>query len=455
MKRIHDSCECFKSELDLFASLPTNTSLLSSSYTIVPLTKLNGDEPSFEIEVPGTDAYTDLSDTYLKVEIQIKKGANLLTSNDKVGPINNFAHSLFKKVELKIGYGSERKLVEIGNSHYAYKAYLLNQLNYGKDAKETWLQSGLYYKDNDFDNLSIDSTRSKKIKAEVDAQHDKEITIIEEISANDGYVKRRNKLVDSKGKIKLIIPLHCDLLHSNRLLLNNLGLYFEFERNKDSFLLMGNDKDFGVFITRASLYVRRVEINPSVKLAHISALQISNAKYPIKQNKVMALTIDDGSSEFNITTLPKIIPNKITFGLVLDEAYNGSLTTNPFRFDANGLRTITLTVNNETRVININEDENDFIEGYHSICEGLNLYGGYGNNISIDEYSGGNCLFFFNLTADKSTCEEYNLIKTGSLQITLNFKENVKKKLKLIALLEYDNEINIDKKYDIKFDYDL
>ena len=69
MKRIHDSCDCLKSELDLFASLPTNTSLLSSSYTVVPLTKLNGFEPSIEIEVPGTDAYTDLSDTYLKLEI--------------------------------------------------------------------------------------------------------------------------------------------------------------------------------------------------------------------------------------------------------------------------------------------------------------------------------------------------------------------------------------------------
>ena len=167
MQSIKGSNGCSKSELDLFYSLPTNTSITSSNYTNITLANLSGEEPSFEINVPGTDDYTDLSDIYLKLEVSIEKDSTRLTSTSKVGPINNFGHSLFKKIELKIGVGLNRKLVEVGNSHYAYKAYLLNLLNFGRDAKSTWLQSSLFYKDTEgeFDSIVTESTKQKKSKA--------------------------------------------------------------------------------------------------------------------------------------------------------------------------------------------------------------------------------------------------------------------------------------------------
>ena len=157
MQSIKGSNACSKSELDLFYSLPTNTSILSSNYTNVSLANLSGDEPSFEINVPGTDEYTDLSDIYVKLEITIEKENARMTNTSAIGPINNFGQSLFKKIELKIGAGLNRKLVEIGNSHYSYKAYLLNLLNYGNEAKNTWLQAGLFHKDtkSEFDNIGI------------------------------------------------------------------------------------------------------------------------------------------------------------------------------------------------------------------------------------------------------------------------------------------------------------
>ena len=47
MRSIKGSNACSKSELDLFYSLPTNTSILSSNYTNVSLANLAGDELSF------------------------------------------------------------------------------------------------------------------------------------------------------------------------------------------------------------------------------------------------------------------------------------------------------------------------------------------------------------------------------------------------------------------------
>ena len=97
--------------------------------------------------------------------------------------------SLFKKIELKIGAGLNRKLVEVGNSHYAYKAYLLNLLNFGYEAKKTWLQSGFFYKDthSEFDNKNIVSETKHLIKTEGTASKNINVSKINQV--NFGYLK--------------------------------------------------------------------------------------------------------------------------------------------------------------------------------------------------------------------------------------------------------------------------
>ena len=63
--------------------------------------KISGDETTFELSAPGTDEYTDLSDIYLKLEIVLENNGSKMTGQSKIGPINNFGHSLFKKIELE------------------------------------------------------------------------------------------------------------------------------------------------------------------------------------------------------------------------------------------------------------------------------------------------------------------------------------------------------------------
>ena len=456
MTSISGSMPCCKSELDLFYSLPTNTSITSSSYTNVganvPLTGL---EENFSIEIVGNEDYIDLNDIYLKLELRLVEvvtdTTSAITTTSEVGPINNFAHSLFRKIDLSIGKGLQKTLVEVGSSHYAYKAYLLNLLNYGDDAKESWMQSGLFYKDHSeqFDNVGVSEYKINKLKA-ASNNDNVEIDLTTDIPVNPGLISRRKQFIAGSGSLKVIIPLHLDFLHSNRFLLNHMGLFFDFERNKDSFLLMGdNTKVWKVEITKPSIRVRKCSIHEKVKMAHINAMLISPAKYPLRQNKVYVFSINDQSMEYNISSTTGKIPNKIVCGLVLDSAYNGSFKQNPFNFQDYGLTEITLIVNNEHRVIKIDSTKNDFIEGFHSINESLNLYGQMGNGIRKEEYLKGNCLFCFNLNPDKGCEEQYNTLKEGSISFKLNFKDKVTDKLKFIVLMEHDNQIKINKKYDI------
>lgn len=451
---ISGSSPCCKSELDLFYSLPTNTSITSSSYTTATAKIVTGEEENLEIDIVGNDHYIDLNDIFLKLEIKLcKENDEAIDANSKIGVINNLAHSIFKKMELSIGKGLTKTLVEVGNSHYAYKAYLLNLLNYGEDAKESWLQSGLFYKDQagEFDNASIKKNTIVKVKVE-NGTDTTEILTPERF--NPGFLARREQFIDGKGTLSLMIPLHLDLLHSNRFLINHMGLFFEFGRNKDNFALMG-DTGFKIQIKSASIRVRKCQIHERVKLAHISALQISPIKYPLKQNKVIVTAINDGLMEYTIANLNSKIPNKLLCGLVLDSAYSGTVTENPFNFQDFNLEKITLVIDNDKMEIKINATKNDFIEGYHSINESLNLYGQMGNGIKKVEYLKGNCLFCFNLNPDKGCEEQYNILKEGSIQIILNFRENVAKKLKLIVLMEHDNQIKINNKLEVTFDQNL
>ena len=454
MHSICGSQPCTKSELDLFYSLPTNTSILSSFYTKIPIAKINGDEEKFNITIPGTDHYTDLSDIYVKLEVTIKNSTGVITNASKIGPINNFGHSLFKKVELKVGLDLHTFLVELGSTHYAYKAYILNLINFGSEAKNTWLDSCIYHKDtaSEFDNHAIEPSTTKKIKYEGETTAS-DINIPNTV--NNGFIKRRQKFLTSKGKVSMIFPLHCDIFHSNRFLLNKIGLEFEFERNNNTFLLMGDDTDYSVHINKFEIYARQCQINDSVKLAHVTAMQLSPAIYPFKHKKVAFTNLSANSRNYMFNNFGSIIPSKMIFGLIKDESYNGTFKSNPFNFLPQGLSIVRLTVENVPITIKIDADQNDFSEAYHLFCEGLNIYGRDGNDISIEEFANGNCLFFFNLLPDKGYCEQYNLIKTGSIILELEFAKPLTNGLKLMAFMEYDNQMNIDKKYDITFDHPL
>ena len=60
-----------------------------------------------------------------------------------VAPVNNTLHSLFSQLDVSLND------VPISSSTptYLYRAYIETHLNYGNDAKESSLNAGLYYMD--------------------------------------------------------------------------------------------------------------------------------------------------------------------------------------------------------------------------------------------------------------------------------------------------------------------
>ncbi|XP_039312425.1 uncharacterized protein F54H12.2-like [Solenopsis invicta] len=147
------SCECLKSELELFTVPPTQATIENSQWLhYKPISSLTDDSP-IEFVIPGQgEEYIDLPLTMLCISVQIRptvfkeipKKEETSGAVDKlVGPVNNFMHSLFKQVDVFFN----QKLVTPPNNAYAYRAYIETLLNYGPAAKNSHLTSVLWYSD--------------------------------------------------------------------------------------------------------------------------------------------------------------------------------------------------------------------------------------------------------------------------------------------------------------------
>jgi len=120
----HDmSCECTKSELNLFSVSPTQTSMEHGSWVEYhPLTTVTDGSP-IEFDVIGSgDDYVDFANTMLHVKDKVTHGNDTdLAAGFVVGPVNLFLHSLFLLVDISLN-GST--LITFSTNTYPYRAMI-------------------------------------------------------------------------------------------------------------------------------------------------------------------------------------------------------------------------------------------------------------------------------------------------------------------------------------------
>jgi len=90
-----DSCECLKSELDLFNVPPTQTSVETGTFVEYhPITNIRDGSPlEFDVQGTGSD-YIDLANCLLYVKAKVTQANDAdLAANTQVAPVNLFLHS--------------------------------------------------------------------------------------------------------------------------------------------------------------------------------------------------------------------------------------------------------------------------------------------------------------------------------------------------------------------------
>jgi hypothetical protein len=76
-----------------------------------------------------------------------------------------------------------------------------------------------------------------------------------------------------------------------------------------------------------------------------------------------------------------------------------------------------------------------------------------GIDITSDDYSGGYALFVFDLTPDSCESGTFNLIKQGSVRVSLKFAAALARAINVVAYAEFENVLEIDRAKNVIFDF--
>ena len=328
------SCEGVKSELDIFAVPPTQTSIEDGRWVEhQPLTSLDSGGP-IEFVIPGTgDADLDLANTYLLIRWWFEESAP--TSP----PIHRW-----------------HTLVTPSSNTYPFRAYVDTVLSYGDEAKNTQLISQLWYKD----------TAGHMDAKNVDG-------------GNTGLDERRRYIAESRI-VEVMGRLHVNLFLLDRFLINGVSVKIRLVRSKDAFSLIagGQTPDYKVQIVDAVLFARKAVLSPTVQMAHIKALEKGTAKYPIRPVDCKVYSIPQGAmSHTHENLFLGTLPKRLILWCIDNDAYNGEFSKNPFNAKNNAINLLAVYVDGRqvpAKPLQPNFETGSYIRNY------VNLFSATGNH---------------------------------------------------------------------------
>lgn len=412
-----------KSELDLFAEKPLQTSVLKTdeiSYKpISPISSSSNGTIEF-VSLGNLDTYRNLSSVYLRLLIKVVDH----NKDDKssAGVVNNILHSLFRQITISMN----GKSIAQTDTNYSYRSLIANLLNYGNDAASTHLESTGWL----LDRGDLDS-----------------------LGANAG-LEARHKIFKPNSVIEVMGKIHGDLFNQDRYLLNNVDLRISLALEKPEFYMM--EKDDGkssIQIIDATMYMDHVTLNPRILMAQQMVLQKTDALYPYTRVEVKAYTVPANSMNISLDNVViGQLPNLLVFCMVDNDAYTGKRSKNPFNFKHNNMTSFFLSVNgvqvpSQAIEMDFNATPPQSTRAYNTLFKSTGVHWfDKGNQITKELYNSGYFMLAFDLTADHAANTECgNLLNQGTIRIESRFAKALPQTTTCIVYTEYQSTLRIDK----------
>ena len=335
---------------------------------------------------------------------------------------------MFSGIDLYIN----NKLITNNSDTYPYRAYLENLFSYGSDVKDNQLKAAEFWSEDeagafeDITNTSI-TDRGKRVA--------------------------KSKSVELQGK------LHLDLAMQEKYLPNGLEFKLRLNRSSPQFCLMSDNSPAKIRIDTAILRVRNVQLLPAISNELNQTIAHHNAKFPIRRVEVKTFTISSGTrSKIEDHLLTGQLPKRVFIGLVLNEAFNGTLETNPFFFQHFNLSKMDVTCDGHSvygKPFEPRFGNDQYLRSFLSVYQALASQNQVQNcNIDYEDYKGGYCFWGYDLTPDQAADQSHlHPIKTGNLRLELQFATSLDKTINVIVYAEFDNLIEINGLREVTTDY--
>jgi len=236
-------------------------------------------------------------------------------------------------------------------------------------------------------------------------------------------------------------------------MLNEVGAKIKLVRSKDTFCLMGATA-CKVKILRASMFVRKVKLMPSVFLVHAKTLERGTAKYPIRRVVRKSFTVPQNYLDVSHEKLfTGQLPTRIVIGLVTNRAFNGHLQSNPFNFQHFNLSEIGLYLDGQQQHA-VRPIQPIYTRAYDSLFAGTGkLYKDEGLFVSREDYDKGYALYAFDLTAALGEDDHFSLLRQGSVRLALKFSAVLTNTVTVVAYAKFENVIEVDRDSNVVFDF--
>ena len=434
---------------DLFSPVNIDTSIIDSTViTVRPINSTDSGGP-FEFVIPADEKKWTacetlrLSGRVKLVKITTAAGVDTesnLGAKDDISTCNNFYHSLFRNVSVKLN-GTE--LSDPTGKWYPYKAYLETLLSYGHDTKEGRLAANGWYKDvaGTFNTFPIIDATTNNITSD---------------TANEGYKSRRSKFALSAWAY-FTINLHTDLTTLTRNLPPGIKLEINLERTDDAFTILSGsapNKSIGIKIEDLEMKVRRYTPNDKIQNHYFTTLAKRGfASIPIDRSLIKVSTVKSGTSDLSVLNVIRgaALPDQILAVMIEETAYNGVYNKNPFMFSDNGFVEASLVVNGIHEPKNLYRAEvstgnyyqlySDFLENTGISLEDRDLW------IKPDDYVGGCFILAFDRNFDKCNRYHRHVPSSGIIDLNLRVKTPIDHTMSVLLYATYSSDLVIDKDY--------
>ncbi|KAM4019358.1 uncharacterized protein F54H12.2-like [Anomaloglossus baeobatrachus] len=339
------------------------------------------------------------------------------------------------KIESKVDITLGDRLISQSDNLYSYRAYIETLLNYSTQTLSTQFTAGLFYKDT--------------------AGHHNDRALD---GLNAGFVKRARITRNSKT-VDLLGPIFGDVFNQPKLVLNGLDLKIKLSRNKDTFCLMSGDAEpYKVQILQASLYVKRVQVSPAVRIGHSQALLAATAKYAIDRACMKVYSIPAGTRITNHENLfLGQIPKTVILGFVDNEAFSGSYNKNPLCFHHYDISLASLYLDGQpfpARPFQPNFNDDLAVREFMSLAHvSGRLKSDHALAIDREEFMAGFTLFAFDLSPDQEPGGHFSLVKSGNLCAEVRFALATPDTVNMIVYAINTTIIEINHRREVLFDY--
>lgn len=405
------------SSLDLFEKQSILTNFQSAhDLEVFPVASLSGPNLEFSIET-DRNVFLDMEHIFLDLEVTITNGnGNLVwptneAERDRVTFVNNILHSLFSNCEVSFN----NELIYSSNGHYAHKSMIETELSHTKGTQDTLLYCQGYTFEDTPGDIESDSFNSREERTQ------------------------RSRTLHLYGR------LAADVFRCPNLLLPNTSVRINLVKSGSNFVLLTTqeNKNFRVKFQRASLHARLMTVTDAVDRGISNALSKAPARYVFPEQRTKTFIIPPNQNQFireNVFNNEPI--RRIVLAMNTNEAFSGTLKTNPYNYQKFGLRELRIFRGGKPfLMVNTTND----VRTYFNTLSSLD-FDQDGPSISLQNYQSHYYLVF-----DMTSTQEANqdvlfpeCIGSG-IRIELYFDKNLDNSVELMVMGERFSTILIQK----------